>query len=100
MPFSFGVRLDGEAVETGPEIEVQFTSPLVSGRKQEVEEIRRQNQAAGAKSKTVWWGADAPDTLEARFKRYEALVKVTGDKRFTEELDGHSRCSLREAERT
>ena len=48
VPFSFGVRLDGEAVETGPDLEVHFTSPLASGRKQEIEEIRRQNQAAGA----------------------------------------------------
>jgi len=96
VPFSFGVRLDGEAVETGPEIEVQFTSPLVSGRKQEVEEIRCQNQAAGAKGKTVWWVADAPDTLEARFKRYEALVKVTGDKRFTEDASADTQDALSE----
>jgi hypothetical protein len=96
VPFSFGVRLDGEAIETGPEIEVQFTSPLSSGRKQELEEIRRQNQAAGAKGKTTWWVADAPDNLEWRFKRYEALVKVTSDKRFTEDSSSDTQDALSE----
>jgi hypothetical protein len=55
VPFSYGVHLDGEAVETGPEIEVRFTSPLASGRKQEVDDARRQNQAGGVKGKTIWW---------------------------------------------
>jgi hypothetical protein len=96
VPFSYGVRLDGEAVETGPEVEVYFTSPLVSGRKQEVEEIRRQNQASGAKGKTAWWVADVPDDLEARFKRYEALVKITSDKRFTEDSSKDTQDALSE----
>jgi hypothetical protein len=96
VPFSFGVHLDGEAVETGPELEVVFTSPLAPGRKQDLEEVRQQNQAAGAKGKTVWWVADAPDNLESRFKRYEALVKVTGDKRFTEDSSSDTQDALSE----
>jgi hypothetical protein len=96
VPFSFGVHLDSEAVETGPELEVVFTSPLAPGRKQDLEELRRQNQAAGAKGKTVWWVADAPDNLESRFKRYEALVKVTGDKRFTEDSSSDTQDALSE----
>ena len=96
VPFSFGVHLDGEAVETGPELAVSFTSPLAPGRKQDLEELRRQNQAAGAKGKTVWWVADAPDNLEARFKRYEALVKVTTDKRFTEDSSTDTQDALSE----
>jgi hypothetical protein len=96
VPFSFGVHLDGEAVETGPELEVVFTSPLAPGRKQELEDVRRKNQSAGAKGKTVWWVADAPDNLEARFKRYEALVKVTGDKRFTEDSSADTQDALSE----
>lgn len=96
VPFSFGVHLDGEAVETGPELEVRFTSPLASGRKQELEECRRQNQAGGAKNRTAWWVADAPDNLEGRFKRYEALVKVTSDKRFTEDSSADTQDALSE----
>jgi hypothetical protein len=96
VPFSFAVRLDGEAVETGPEIEVHFTSPLASGRKQDLEESRRRNQAAGAKGKTAWLVADAPDNLEGRFKRYEALVKVTSDKRFTEDSSKDTQDALSE----
>jgi hypothetical protein len=96
VPFAFGVRLDGEAVETGPELEVQFTSPLASGRKQEIEEARRQNQAAGAKGRTAWWVASVPDNLEMRFKRYEALIKVTSDKRFTEDVSADSQDALSE----
>ena len=53
VPFSFGVHLDGEVVETGTELDVVFTSPLASGRKQDLEEVRRRNQAAGAKGKTA-----------------------------------------------
>jgi hypothetical protein len=96
VPFSFGVHLDGEAVETGPELEVVFTSPLAPGRKQDLEEVRRQNQAAGPKGKTVWWVADAPDNLESRFKRYEALIKVTSDKRFTEDSSSDTQDALSE----
>lgn len=96
VPFSFGVILDGEAVETGPELDVVFTSPLAPGRKQDLEEVRRQNQAGGPKGKTVWWVADAPDTLESRFKRYEALVKVTSDKRFTQDSSSDTQDALSE----
>ena len=85
VPFPFGVYLDGEAVETGPDLEVLFVSPLAAGRKQETEEINKQNQAAGPKGRRVWWIADAPENIEARLKRYEALVKVTADKRFTDD---------------
>ncbi|MBK8058263.1 MAG: BREX system P-loop protein BrxC [Gemmatimonadetes bacterium] len=96
VPFSFGVHLDGETVETGPELEVVFTSPLAPGRKQVLDEAYRQNQAAGAKGKTVWWVANAPDNLESRFKRYEALVKVTSDKRFTEDSSSDTQDALSE----
>jgi len=96
VPFSYGVQLDGESVESGAELDVVFSSPLASGRKQDLEEFRRLNQAAGAKGKTVWWVADAPDKLEARFKRYEALVKVTGDKRFTEDSSADTQDALSE----
>ena len=46
VPFSFGVLLDGEAVEAGAELDVVFPSPLAPGRKQDLEEVRRQNQSA------------------------------------------------------
>ena len=84
-PFDFGVRLDGEAVVTGPDIEVAFVSPLAPGRTQEIDEIRHSNEAGGATGRQVWWVASTPDHFEARCKRYEALVKVTGDRRFTED---------------
>ena len=96
VPFSFSVHLDGEAILTGPEIEAAFVSPLASGRKQEFEEIRRLNQAGGAKGRKVWWASSVPDNLEARFKRYEALVKVTGDKRFTEDSSADTQDALSE----
>ena len=96
VPFDFGVHLDGEAIVTGPEIEVVFVSPLASGRKHEIEEIRRLNQGAGAKGRKVWWVSSVPDHLEARLKRYEALVKVTGDKRFTEDSSSDTQDALSE----
>jgi hypothetical protein len=96
VPFSFGAHLDGEAVETGAELEVFFTSPLASGRKQILEEVGHQNQAAGTKGRAMWWVADAPDNLESRFKRYEALVKITGDKRFTEDSSTDTQDALSE----
>ena len=37
-----------------------------------------------------------PEHLEARFKRYEALVKVTGDKRFTEDSSADTQDALSE----
>ena len=37
-----------------------------------------------------------PDHLEARLKRYEALVKVTGDKRFTEDSSSDTQDALSE----
>ncbi len=96
VPFSYGVRLDGEAVETGSELEVHFVSPLAPGRNQEIEEIRRKNQSAGAKGRNAWWVADAPQALEARLKRYEALVKVTGDKRFVDDASTDTQDALSE----
>ena len=95
-PFGFGVRLDGEAVATGPDVEVAFVSPLAPGRAQEIEEIRRANQAGGAAGRTVWWVSSTPDHLEARCKRYEALVKVTGDRRFTEDSTADTQDALSE----
>ena len=96
VPFNFGVHLDGEAILTGPEIEALFTSPLASGRKQEIDEIRRLNQAGGAKGRKVRWVSSVPDRLESRLKRYEALVKVTGDKRFTEDSSADTQDALSE----
>ena len=95
-PFDFGVRLDGEAVATGPDIEVAFVSPLAPGRTQVIDEIRRSNQAGGATGRTVWWVSSTPDHLEARCTRYEALVKVTGDKRFTEDSSAETQDALSE----
>ncbi len=96
VPFSYEVYVDGEAVETGADIEVRFLSPLAPGRAQEVEEVRRQNQAAGTKSRVVWWIAAAPDTLEARLNRYEALVKITSDKRFVDDASTDTQDALSE----
>jgi len=96
VPFGFCIYLDGEAVDTGAELEAHFVSPLASGRKQSIEDIRQQNQAAGIKGRTVWWVADVPAQLENRFKRYEALVKVTGDRRFTEDSSKDTQDALSE----
>ena len=94
--FGFGVRLDGEAVATGPDIEVAFLSPLAPGRTQEIDEIRRSNQAGGATGRTVWWVASTSDHLDARCRRYEALVKVTGDRRLTEDASTDTQDALSE----
>jgi hypothetical protein len=83
--FPYAVYLDGESVDTGPELEVYFVGPLAPGRKQTIDDIRQQNQSAGTKGRRVSWVAATPENLESRFKRYEALVKVTSDKRFTED---------------
>lgn len=83
--FSYAVALDGETVDTGPEIEVAFVSPLAPGRKQAIEDLKRENQVAGPKGRKLWCVAALPDNLEARLKRYQALVNVTGDKRFTDD---------------
>ena len=96
VPFAYGVRVDGEAVDTAPELEVQFITPLAPGRSSEVEGIRRQNQAGGAKGRTVWCVAEAPDALEARLKRYEALAKVTGDRRFVDDASRDTQDALSE----
>ncbi len=95
-PFSYGVFVDGEAVETGPELQIHFVSPLAPGRKQTFDEIRQNNQAGGPKGRSVSWVAAVPDELESRFKRYEALVKVTSDKRFTEDASGDTQDALSE----
>lgn len=96
VPFSYGVWLDGETLDSGPELEVRFTSPLAPGRSQEIEEIRRQNQAAGANGRIIWWVAGAPDPLETRLKRYEALIKVTSDKRFVDDASKYTQDALTE----
>jgi len=95
-PFPYGVYLDGEAVETGSELEVHFFSPLVPGRKQTTEELKQQNQSAGSKGRKVSWVSSTPDNLEGRFKRYEALVKLTSDKRFTEDSSADTQDALSE----
>ena len=95
-PFSYGVALDGEAIGSGPELEVNFYSPLAPGRKQIIEEIRSENQAAGVKGRRIWWVANPTDSLEARFKRHEALAQVTGDKRFTEDSSKQTQEALSE----
>jgi hypothetical protein len=84
-PFSFGVYLDGEAVDTGPELEMVFVSPLAPGRKTTIEEIKRDNQTAGPNGRKAWWEANVPEKLELRLKRYQALLNVTSDKRFTDD---------------
>jgi len=94
--FAYGVSLDGEAVVSGPELDVSFISPLSSGRKQVIEEIGTSNHAGGVKGRRVWWVADTSDTLEGRFKRHEALVKVTSDKRFTEDTSSDTQGALSE----
>jgi len=83
--FPYAVALDGEAVDTGPEIEVAFVSPLAPGRKQAIEDLKRENQVAGSKGRKLWCVAALPENLEARLKRYQALLNVTGDKRFTDD---------------
>lgn len=96
VPFAYGVRVDGEAVVTGPELEVEFITPLAPGRTSETERIRRQNQADGVKGRIVWCVAEAPDALEARLKRYEALAKVTGDRRFVHDASNDTQDALAE----
>jgi hypothetical protein len=96
VPFPFSVYLDGEAVDTGSDLEILFISPMAPSRKQELEEARQQNQSAGTKGRKVWWVGAIPDNLEARFKRYEALFKVTGDKRFTEDPSRETQDALAE----
>lgn len=94
--FPYAVSLDGEAIASGPELEVDFLSPLASGRKQAIEDARGLNQAAGVKGRRLWWVASPSDALEARLKRHEALVQVTGDKRFTEDTAADTQDALSE----
>jgi hypothetical protein len=96
VPFSFGVSLDGETIEAGADMEVRVLSPLAPGRSEEIEEIRRQNQAAGTRGRVVWWVADASDKIDARLRRYEALVKVTSDKRFIDDASADTQNALSE----
>lgn len=83
--FPYAVSIDGESIESGPEIEVRFFTPLAPGRSQAMEEARRLNQGSGAKGRTVWLFAESSESLETRLRRYEALAGVTSDKRFTED---------------
>jgi|GEM_PF-781485 len=84
-PFSFAVSLDGESVDNGSEIEVQFISALAPSRKTTIEELKGENQEKGARGRKLWWVAALPEKLETRLKRYQALLNVTTDKRFTED---------------
>jgi hypothetical protein len=94
--FPFGVTMDGESIESGPEIEVHFFTPLAPGKSQALEEARRLNQAAGAKGRTVWLIADSSESLEARLRRYEALASVTSDKRFTDDTSPDTQTAMSE----
>lgn len=98
-PFEYGVFLDGEALDTGPEIEVRFFSPLASGRKQEIESFKQANQQAGAKGRVIYWVSNVSESLETRLKRYEALKKVTTDKRFTDDSSSETQDALSEKRR-
>jgi hypothetical protein len=89
-PFSFGVYLDGEAVDTGPELEVAFVGPLAPGRKTTVAEIKSQNQSAGSNGRKTWWVASVPEKLELKLKRYQSLLNITSDKRFTDDPSKHA----------
>lgn len=97
--FGYGVHLDGETIETGREIDVRFVSPLAPGRSEELEQIRTENQANGPRGRTVWWVAEADERLEARLRRHEALVKVTGDRRFVEDTAQSTQDALAERRR-
>jgi len=94
--FSYGVSLDGETIVSGPELDVGFLSPLCPGRKHTIDEIRNSNQADGVKGRRVWWVANPSDNLDVRFKRHEALVKVTGDKHLTEDVASATQDALAE----
>ncbi len=84
-PFAFAVSLDGESLDSGPEIEVQFVGPLAPARKAAIDEAKQANQAAGARGRRIWWIAAIPEKMESRLKRYQSLINVTNDKRFTED---------------
>ena len=84
-PFNYGIHLDGEAVDTGPELDLVFVSPLAPSRKTTVEEIKRDNQTSGPNGRKSWWVANVPEKLELRLKRYQSLLNVTSDKRFTDD---------------
>lgn len=94
--FGYGVFLDGEAIDTGPELDVYFVSPLAPSRASESEDIRQQNQSAGSKGRKVWWLSAIPATLEARLRRYEALVKVGAEKRFLDDSSRETQDALSE----
>lgn len=95
-PFSYGVLLDGEAMESGSEMDVCFVSPLAPGRRQLIDDLKRENQAAGSRGSRAWWVANTPGQLEARLKRYQALLNATGDKRFTEDTSKDTADALAE----
>lgn len=95
-PFPFGVCMDGEVVESGAELEVRFLSPLAPARSREIEDIRGENQASGIRGQIIWWIADTPGELEIRLKRYEALVRVTNDKRFVDDASRDTQDALSE----
>jgi len=98
-PFGYSVWLDGEAIDTGPELEVRFTSPLAPSRVSETAEIRQQNQSAGAKGRCVWLVATTSDLVESRLKRYEALLKITADKRLIDDASADTQVALSDKRR-
>jgi hypothetical protein len=98
-PFSFGVHLDGEVIESGRELDVKFVSPLAPGRGEELEQIRAENQANGPRGRTVWWMAHSDERLEGRLRRHEALLKVTADRRFVEDSAQATQDALAERRR-
>lgn len=96
VPFGYNVFVDEEAVETGAELEVRFITPFAPARATLLEEIKEKNLAAGANGRTVWWVSATPEALEARLRRYEALIKVTADKRFVDDTSRDTQDALAE----
>jgi GAF domain-containing protein len=94
--FPYAVQVDGEAIDSGPELELRFLSPLAAGRGQDLADIRQANQQNGPKGKVVWWVASVPDNLETRLKRHEALVKVTTGKPYTDDSSSETMAALAE----
>lgn len=98
-PFSYSVWLDGEAVDTGSELEVRFVSPLAPDRSRQIGAIRHENQASGPRGRCVWLVANTSDVLESRLKRYEALQKVTSDRRLIDDASADTQAALSDKRR-
>lgn len=95
-PFNYGVTIDGESMESGPEIETHFVTPLAPAKSQTSDDARRQNQASGVKGRIIWIIATTSDALEGRLRRYEALLNITTDKRFTDDASADTQSALNE----